>query len=80
MSKRFEMHVTTLNEGLQSHDPHTHAAEEIILIIDNQAEMQIGDRFLKGKAGDVYYVGSNVLHGIRNDGTVPCTYFAYQFE
>lgn len=80
MSKRFEMHVTTLNEGLKSHDAHTHRAEEIILIIDNNTEMQIGDQFFKGKAGDVYYLGSNILHGIRNDGTGPCTYFAYQFE
>ena len=31
MSKRFEMHVTTLKEGLNSHDPHTHNAEEIVL-------------------------------------------------
>lgn len=80
MCKRFEMHVTTLKEGMKSHEPHTHRAEEIILIIDNKTEMQIGDKFYKGGAGDVYYLGSNVSHAIRNDGVGPCTYFAFQFE
>jgi (S)-ureidoglycine aminohydrolase len=80
MCKRFEMHVTTLKEGIKSHDPHTHKAEEIVLIIDGKTEMQIGDKFYKGHAGDVYYLGSDVLHAIRNDGKGTCTYFAFQFE
>jgi (S)-ureidoglycine aminohydrolase len=80
MSERFEMHVTTLNEGLKSHEPHTHEAEEIVLIIDNKTEMQIGDKFFKGGPGDIYYLGSNVPHAIRNDGKGTCTYFAFQFE
>jgi (S)-ureidoglycine aminohydrolase len=80
MCKRFEMHVTTLKEGLKSHDAHTHRAEEIVLIIENKTEMQIGDQFIKGKAGDLYYLGSNLLHGIKNDGEGMCSYFAYQFE
>jgi (S)-ureidoglycine aminohydrolase len=80
MAKRFEMHVTTLKEGIKSHEPHTHRAEEIVLIIDNKTEMQIGDKFYKGGTGDVYYLGSNVSHAIRNDGKGTCTYFAFQFE
>lgn len=80
MSKRLEMHVTTLKEGIKSHEPHTHKAEEIVLVIDNKTEMQINDKFYKGGAGDIYYLGSNVSHAIRNDGTGTCTYFAFQFE
>lgn len=79
MSPRFEMHVTTLKEGIKSHEPHTHRAEEIVLIIDNKTEMQIGDSFYKGRAGDIYYLGSNVSHAIQNDGMGTCTYFAFQF-
>jgi len=79
MCKRFEMHVTTLNKGLKSHDPHTHVAEEIVLVISGDTEMQIGDKFYKGGPGVVYYLGSNVPHAIRNDGELPCTYFAFQF-
>lgn len=80
MSKRLEMHVTTLKEGIKSHDPHTHRAEEIVLVIDNKTEMQIGDKFYKGSTGDMYYLGSNVSHAVRNDGKGTCTYFAFQFE
>jgi len=80
MCKRLEMHVTTLKEGIKSHEPHTHRAEEIVLVIDNKTEMQIADKFYKGGFGDVYYLGSNVSHAIRNDGKGTCMYFAFQFE
>lgn len=80
MQKRFEMHVTTLKEGLWSHDPHTHRAEEIIVVINGDTEMLIGDRTYPGKMGDVFFAKSNLLHGIRNTGLVPCMYFAIQFE
>ncbi len=80
MTKRFEMHVTTLKEGVRSHDPHTHRAEEIVLVIEGDTEMQIGDKFYKGQTGDFFYLGSNVLHAIKNVGTKPGMYFAFQFE
>jgi len=80
MCKRLEMHVTTLKEGIKSHEPHTHRAEEIVLVIDNNTEMQIADKFYKGGSGDMYYLGSNVSHAIRNDAKGTCTYFAFQFE
>ena len=80
MQKRFEMHITTLKEGLSSHDPHTHRAEEIILMINGETEMLIGDKNYQGKTGDFYYAGSNMLHGIKNIGQAACMYFAIQFE
>lgn len=86
MSKRFEMHATTLNPGLKSHEPHTHRAEEIILMMQDtgsgaaKTEMLIGEQLYSGGAGDLFYVRSNELHGIRNTGDTPCTYFAFQFE
>ena len=80
MQKRFEMHVTTLKEGLKSHEPHTHRAEEIILMINGETEMLLGDKTFKTQSGGLYYAGSNVLHGIKNIGSSPCMYFAIQFE
>lgn len=80
MQKRFEMHVTTLKEGLKSHEPHTHRAEEIVLMLDGETEMQIGNDIVKNGAVGFYYLGSNVLHAIKNIGTKPATYFAFQFE
>lgn len=80
LQKRFEMHVTTLKEGLRSHAPHTHRAEEIVLMIEGDTEMQIGENFYKGSTGDFFYLGSNVLHAATNVGSKPCMYFAIQFE
>jgi len=77
---RFEMHVTTLNAGLKSHDPHTHKAEEIVLMIDGNAEMQIENDHKKATTGDLIYLGSNVSHAIRNDDTKPIMYFAFQWD
>ena len=78
--KRLEMHVTTLNAGINSHEPHTHRAPEMVLMIEGLTEMQIGQSFYKGNAGDIYFLGSNVLHAIRNEGPKPCMYYAIQFE
>ncbi|MBD0289494.1 MAG: AraC family ligand binding domain-containing protein, partial [Flavisolibacter sp.] len=80
MCKRMEIHVTTLKESLKSHDPHTHKAEEIILVTEGKTEMQIGDQFYKGGEGSIYYLGSNVPHALQNIGRQNCTYFAIQFE
>lgn len=79
-TKRFEMHVTTLLEGLPSHPPHTHAAEEIILVIEGDTEMEIGGKPFKGSAGDVYFVKSQEAHGIKNIGKSACSYYAFQWE
>lgn len=80
MCRRFEMHTTTLKEGLISHAPHTHRAEEIVLVINGKTEMVIGNKTYPGTAGDSYYLGSNVLHGIKNVGQGTCTYYAFQFD
>jgi (S)-ureidoglycine aminohydrolase len=80
MLNRFDIHVTTLNVGQQSHDPHTHVNEEIILMIEGHAEERIGDARERAKAGDVIRLGSKVLHNITNVGDTPCTYYAIQWN
>jgi (S)-ureidoglycine aminohydrolase len=80
MFTRFDIHVTTLNVGFNSHDPHTHKNEEIILMLEGNAEMQIGTEHQKANAGDVVYLGSMVLHNLTNVGQTPCVYFAIQWN
>ena len=80
MLEKFEMHATTLKEGLKSHDPHTHRAAEIILMLDGNTEMQIDTNFYTANAGDMYYAPSNVPHAIRNTGKGDCMYLAFQFH
>lgn len=87
MCKRFEMHTTTLNEGLMSHDAHKHNPAEIIFLIDSQANEKyskaqetINGVWHDAKVGDIIFLQSNDLHGIKNVGKGTCTYFAFQFE
>lgn len=80
MAKRFEMHVTTLKEGLESHPPHTHKAAEILLPIDNIAEEHIAGTWIKADIGDIIFLESMVPHAIRNITKGTVTYFAFQFE
>ncbi len=80
MCDYYDMHVTTLNAGLKSHPPHTHRAAEIILMIEGDTQMQIGDNFYKGSTGDVYFVTSEIPHGIENTGSKPAMYFAIQWQ
>ena len=79
MCERFEMHTTQLDDKVQSHKPHQHTGSEIILVIEGQTEMLIGDSKYPGKAGDLYFIKSNDLHGISNIGDEPCRYYAIRW-
>lgn len=79
MFGRFEMHATALNPGFSSHDPHTHRAEEIILMIKGNVTMQIGQSFNNATAGDLIFLASGDLHATKNIGTDQCGYFAIQW-
>ncbi len=80
MFQRFEMHVTTLNPGLKSHEPHTHKAAEIVLMIDGSADMQIDKTHQKAEKGDLIFLKSNIPHALNNIGKNACMYFAFQWE
>ena len=80
MTRRFEMHVTTLNAGLWSHAPHQHRAAEILLMKENTAQEIIDGKLHPAQVGDVIFLESNVPHAIQNTSLGSCTYFAFQFE
>jgi (S)-ureidoglycine aminohydrolase len=77
---RCEMHVTTLNEGEISHAPHTHAAEEIILLRQGNVQMQIADKFYNAGPGDLVFLSSNIPHALKNTGKGQCEYYAFQWK
>lgn len=80
MCPYYEMHMTTLNSGLKSHDPHTHGAAEIILVIEGDTQMLIGDSYFKGSTGDFFFIESGLLHGIETIGDTQARYFAFQWD
>ncbi len=78
--EKYEMHVTTLNQGLPSHAPHTHPEEEIILLLKGNATMQVNNKDYPMAPGDFVFAASGDFHGIRNSGTGQCEYFAFQWK
>lgn len=79
MLKELEMHVTTLNEGLPSHSPHSHPDEEIILVRFGTVEEMIKDTSYKLGPGSVIFLTNNDFHGIRNAGKGKCEYYAIRW-
>lgn len=80
MFKRFDVHATALNPGIASHAPHTHRAEEIILMIKGSGVMQLGETLHPVTAGDVTLVNSMLPHAMKNTGNVQNGYFAIQWH
>jgi len=78
--ERFEMHITTLNAGLTSHDPHTHTPEEIILIKEGDVEMNVGEKKVKASQGGLVFLDSKISHNLTNVGRSEATYFAFQWN
>ena len=75
-----EMHITTLNAGQQSHAPHQHAAEELIIIKEGQLESFVNGEYRKVGPGSIVFQASNQLHAIRNIGKTPATYHVVQWQ
>jgi XRE family transcriptional regulator, regulator of sulfur utilization len=69
-----ELHVTTLNPGLASHEPHRHGNEEVIIVRDGTIEWYVGSEWKRVGPGSVLFAASNQPHGLRNVGTTPATY------
>jgi quercetin dioxygenase-like cupin family protein len=71
----FECHITTLNPGRASHDPHRHAQEELILVKDGTLEVHINGKTQNAGPGSVFFYASNDAHAVRNVGDTRATYW-----
>lgn len=74
-----ECHVTTLNPGESPHPPHRHADEELMIVKSGTLAALQGDRTNVVEAGGIIFEAANELHGLRNVGTNPATYFVIKF-
>lgn len=79
MFSRFEIHATTLKPGVESHPPHTHRAEEMMVLLSGNATANVGGESHKATAGDVILLRPDVPHNVVNTGSEPCTYYAIKW-
>lgn len=75
-----ESHITTLDPGLSSHEPHRHPDEEIIIIKEGTVESLVNGERRRLGPGGVIFQASNQLHAIRNVGDTPATYFVFKWN
>jgi quercetin dioxygenase-like cupin family protein len=67
--------LVTLEPGAQPHPPHRHAEEEIMIVGEGSGEFSIKGVATQVKTGDMLFVESNVLHGVRNTGPTRMTFY-----
>ena len=75
-----ECHVTTLNPGLQSHPPHKHPNEELVIIREGNVEVLSNGEWKKVGPGSVIFNASNQLHALKNIGTTPAVYHVINWK
>jgi quercetin dioxygenase-like cupin family protein len=77
--KTFESHITTLNPGNISHQPHRHPQEELILLKEGTLDVSINGKIQRVSAGSMFLFASNDLHNVKNVGDTSATYFVFNF-
>jgi quercetin dioxygenase-like cupin family protein len=75
-----EMHETILGPGMETHAPHQHEHEEIVILTEGTLEANFDGRKQTVPAGSVLVFGSNQLHNARNVGTTPCNYYVIELR
>jgi quercetin dioxygenase-like cupin family protein len=71
----FESHITTLNPGRASHEPHRHPQEELILVKEGTLEVHLNGNTQIAGPGSVFFFASNDAHAVRNVGDTSATYW-----
>ena len=76
---RLETHVTTVDVGKASHAAHRHPDEELVFVREGVVEATINGVPRLAPAGSVIFFAANDLHGMRNAGEVPASYFVLRW-
>jgi XRE family transcriptional regulator, regulator of sulfur utilization len=74
-----EMHVTYLAPGQAPHPPHSHPQEEMVIIKEGTLEALQDGKTRRLGPGSVIFQASNQLHGVRNVGDVPASYYVVRW-
>lgn len=76
----FGFSLFTLAPGQAPHPPHRHAAEELMLVREGTGVLTLDASESPTGAGDVTYVPPWALHGLRNTGTGPLSYYVMRWN
>lgn len=73
-------HVSVLEPGHQPHPPHTHAEDEILLVLDGEAMLVLEAGLEPIAPGTFSYYPAGFAHSIRNDSPAPVTYLMLKWR
>ena len=80
-------HASVLSGGHIPHPPHIHKYEELLIMLDGEAELLLADgptiegaRVERVRPGAFSYYPSGQHHTIRNPGTSPATYMMFKWH
>lgn len=77
---RIEAHETILGAGIETHAPHQHRHEEVIIVTEGTVEVFHEGRTEPAEAGSVIVFGSNDMHSARNIGKGPARYYVIELR
>ena len=75
-----EAHISTLNPGEISHQPHQHANEEMVIMTEGKLEVYINGKITTAEKGDVLFFSSMDWHNVKSIGTVPAMYYVLNWS
>jgi XRE family transcriptional regulator, regulator of sulfur utilization len=75
-----ECHETVLGPGVETHPPHSHPHEEIIIVIEGTAEVSMDGKAETVEAGSVIHYEPDKPHNLRNIGATPCRYYVIELR
>ncbi len=75
-----EVHETILGTGVETHAPHQHVHEEIIVVVEGTVETYVDGKTEIVPSGGVIWLASNQMHSARNVGKVPSRYYVIELR
>jgi quercetin dioxygenase-like cupin family protein len=75
-----EMHETVLGAGVETHPPHKHEHEEIVIVVEGALDTYLEGKREVAEAGSVLFFGSNQEHTVKAAGTTACRYYVVELR
>jgi hypothetical protein len=72
--------AVTLKPGQAPHPPHQHAEEEFMILAEGSGIWTLDGKETPARKGDVLYAAPWTLHGLKNSGDTPLTYYMVKWS